>query len=147
MYYYDKLKLAKYYEKGIGVKIDIIEAKSIYEELFNIHHTQEAFDWLYSYYNIQGKINAKKTLLEIGLKFNLKINSIRKSEFEDLIFPYATNNYKKICTKNLKFIDTESNVIYYIFDYYKKWWKDNFPNEKIYLDNYNTFIDNMNAIN
>ena len=57
-----------------------------------------------------------------------------------LIASYATNYYDVIHTKELLSVDTESNIIYYMFDYYKKWWIDTYPNNQFYRDNFFTFI-------
>ena len=49
-------------------------------------------------------------------------------------------NYEFIKTKGLNNIDLHSNVIYYTFDYYKKWWIDNYPDKQFYKDSYFSFI-------
>lgn len=49
-------------------------------------------------------------------------------------------NYEFIKTKGLNNIDLHSNVIYYTYDYYKKWWIDNYPDKQFYKDSYFSFI-------
>lgn len=49
-------------------------------------------------------------------------------------------NYEFICTKDLSEIDINDNNIYYLYDYYKKWWIDNFPEKEFYKKSYFSFI-------
>ena len=54
--------------------------------------------------------------------------------------PYAQNNYKDVCTEKITSVDTDGNIIYYMFDYYKKWWKENYPDNQFYEENFFTFM-------
>lgn len=43
-------------------------------------------------------------------------------------------------TKDIISVSFKNNVIYYMYDYYKKWWIDKYPNITHYRDNYNAFM-------
>lgn len=51
---------------------------------------------------------------------------------------------KFINTYDIKTINFNNNVIYYMYDYYKKWFVDKYPNNKAYKDSYNSFISLKN---
>lgn len=49
-------------------------------------------------------------------------------------------NYEFICTKDLSEIDINDNNIYYLYDYYKKWWIEHYPDNNFYRTSYFSFI-------
>lgn len=49
-------------------------------------------------------------------------------------------NIKFINTKNVKIISFNEDVIYYMYDYYKKWWIDKYPDNYTYRNSYFSFI-------
>lgn len=53
---------------------------------------------------------------------------------------FDKNDIDFINTRDLFSIDSSNNVIYYMYDYYKKWWIDKYPNNSNYKDSYFAFI-------
>lgn len=49
-------------------------------------------------------------------------------------------NCEFIKTKELTKVDYKKDNIYYLYDYYKKWWMDNYPTKQYYRDNFFSFI-------
>lgn len=139
--YSASLKLAELYEKGYGVATYYDKAIAIYLKLFDDYHTQEPFDALFKYYSGDDNNRTKlKELLKTALEYKLQFDYNQERAFRELVASYATSYYEEVHTKGLNEIDTEGNIIYYLFDYYKKWWVDNYPNNQFYKDNFFAFI-------
>ena len=54
-------------------------------------------------------------------------------------------DYEFVFTKGLYEIDGNGKKIYYLYDYYKKWWIDKYPDNHRIRDNYFTFISIKNG--
>ena len=134
------LKLAEFYEKGYGTQKNEEKAFEIHKNLYKSYKIKESFDYLFDYYRSYDEKNNLKLLLKDARNNNIGFNYQQEESYMRLIASYATNYYDVIHTKELLSVDTESNIIYYMFDYYKKWWIDTYPNNQFYRDNFFTFI-------
>ena len=133
------LELAKLYENGLGTSIDHKKALTIHQELYKKHKSTESFDYLFDYYKMNNK-NDLLLLLKNAKKYNLRFNTQQDETYRLLLAHYATNYYDVVYTKELTSVDIDSNIIYYMFDYYKKWWMEKYPNNQFYKDNFFSFI-------
>ncbi len=134
------LELAKLYENGSGTSIDHRKALTIHQELYKKHKSKESFDYMFDYYRMNDKKIDLIILLKDAKKYNLRFSAQQDETYRLLLASYATNSYDFVYTKGLTSIDIESNIIYYMFDYYKKWWVENYPNNQFYKDNFFSFI-------
>ncbi len=135
-----KIKLAKLYEEGVGTPRDLNKAVAIQKDLYEEYHLKTSFDFIYNYYCKNNDYSDLKLLLEDARKNNVEFDYYQESKYASLISYYATSNYDYVHTRGISFVDVESNIIYYLFDYYKKWWVDTYPNNNFYKDNFFTFM-------
>lgn len=137
-----KIKLARIYEKGDIVEKDLEKAIIIHQELYQKYRMKESFDFLfYNYYLKLRNVEKIKKIINDAKEHNVPFNEEEENMFENLNGEYyATNEYEFKCTRGLDDIDKEGNIIYYLYDYYKKWWKEEYPNKTYYSDNFFAFM-------
>lgn len=134
-----KIELANLYEKGIGTIKNFNKALQIHVELYNNHKNKESFDFLFNHYN---KNNNKEliNLLKSAKKNNIKFNYLQENVYKLSVNSYATNNYEFVNAISKKTLESNGNIIYYLFDYYKKDWINLFPNDQFINDNFYSFM-------
>ncbi len=137
-----KIKLAGIYEKGDIVEKNLEKAITIHQELYQKYRMKESFDFLfYNYYRKLRNIEKIKRFINDAKEHDVPFNEEEENMFENLNGEYyATNEYEFKCTRGLNEIDREGNIIYYLYNYYKKWWMENYPKESLYKSNFLAFM-------
>lgn len=138
-----KIELAGIYEKGDIVEEDLEKAHSIHQELYQKYRQKESFDFLFYHDFHDSEYITQETIQFIN---DAKEHGVPFDEYEERKFEivngnyYATDKYLFACTKELRDIDKEGNIIYYLYDYYKKSWKDIFPDNPFISRNFFAFV-------